>query len=73
MRKIITDEKKLIFVCESCGCVHINEDEIFHIGGVELCTDCGNVVAIEDPGCHFDCARCYGNCLLLADANPYVS
>ena len=73
MLKVITDEGKFISVCESCGCVHTNEDEIFHIGDIELCTDCANIVAIEDPGCHFDCARCYGDCLILADASPYVS
>lgn len=73
MKTVITDEKKLIFVCESCGCVHTKEDKIFHLGGVELCTDCANLISIEDPGCHFDCSNCYGNCILLADATPYVS
>lgn len=73
MKTVITDEKKPIFVCESCGCVHTKEDEIFHLGGVELCTDCANLISIEDPGCHFDCSNCYGNCILLADAAPYVS
>lgn len=73
MKTVITDEKRIIFVCESCGCVHTKEDEIFHLGGVELCTDCTNLISIEDPGCHFDCSNCYGNCILLADATPYVS
>ena len=73
MLRIETDEGKMVTACESCGCVRVNEDEVFHIGGVELCTDCANTTIVKDPGCHFDCARCYGNCLLLADASPYVS
>lgn len=73
MLTISTDEKKILFVCESCGCAHTKEDEVFHLGGVELCTDCANLISIDDPGCHFQCSECYGNCLLLSDARPYVS
>ena len=73
MLTVQTDEEKGLFVCESCGCVHTKEDEVFHLGGVELCTDCANLISIDDPGCHFQCSECYGNCLLLSDAKPYVS
>ena len=39
-----------VYVCETCGCIHLTPNEFFSIGGVELCTDCLNEVEfIEDP------------------------
>lgn len=73
MLTIRNNRKKNLYVCESCGCAHTKEDEVFHIGDVELCVDCANLVSIDDPGCHFHCSECYGDCVLFAEAKSCVA
>jgi hypothetical protein len=36
MKKIEVDA----YVCENCGCVHLNPDEILSLNGIEFCVDC---------------------------------
>lgn len=32
--------ERKVYVCEGCGCIHADEQEIMIVNGTEFCTDC---------------------------------